>query len=415
MTRGVQRSILSVLVAATLLTPHFVRAETADEARIRELQARYDVLEQEAAAKRAIIATTQAEADSLKKAITILKNQIGIVQAQISATQAKIDKTKLEINGVQEQIGEKREDMSRKRETIGRLVFFMDQRDHESMLANLFKYTQLSEFVAQLHDVLNVQDRIMGMISDIKEVKVALEQDKAELEGKQQELEQLNQQAAQRQQQLAGVKGERARVLTVTKGQEAVYQKQLTTIEQQKASLFKELRELELKVISGGLYVVHVKADSVPPRGTKIFIAPEDNTHITQGYGMTKYAKRGAYGGAPHNGIDFSAGFGSPIKTIGDGQIIANGTNSGWGNWVAIQHPNNMVSVYGHMSSLSPLKVGTQVATGQVIGYEGSTGNSTGSHIHLSLYREFFTYIKEKDGQLYFNYFEGSVNPSDYL
>ena len=167
--------------------------------------------------------------------------------------------------------------------------------------------------------MLNVQDRIMGMISDIKEVKVALEQDKAELEGKQQELEQLKQQAAQRQQQLAGVKGERARVLTVTKGQEAVYQKQLTTIEQQKASLFKELRELELKVISGGLYVVHVKADSVPPRGTKIFIAPEDNTHITQGYGMTKYAKRGAYGGAPHNGIDFSAGFGSPIKTIGDG------------------------------------------------------------------------------------------------
>jgi len=253
------------------------------------------------------------------------------------------------------------------------------------------------------------------MISDIKAVKLALEQDKNDLESKQKELEDLSEQAIQRQQQLSGVQGEKARVLKVTKGQEAVYQKQLTAIEQQKAAFFKELRELELKVISGGLYIVHVKADSIPPAGTKIFTAPEDNTHITQGYGMTTYAKRGAYGGAPHNGVDYSAGFGTPIKAIGAGQIIANGTNSGWGNWVAIQHLNNMVSVYGHMSSLSPLKVGSIVTQGQTIGYEGSTGKSTGSHVHLSLYREFFTYIKEKDGQLYFNYFDGSVNPSSYV
>jgi murein DD-endopeptidase MepM/ murein hydrolase activator NlpD len=108
-----------------------------------------------------------------------------------------------------------------------------------------------------------------------------------------------------------------------------------------------------------------------------------------------------------------SAGYGTPIKAIGDGKIVANGTNSGWGNWVAIQHTNNMVSVYGHMSSLSFLKVGTQVTTGTVIGYEGNTGNATGSHLHLSLYREFFTYLKGND--LYFNYFEGSLNPADYL
>lgn len=410
-----RRFIIVVLVVAALFAPRSLRAETADEARIRQLQSQIDALEQQAAQKRAVIATTRGQTDSLKKEITILQNQIGAVQAMINSTQAKIDKTKLEINGVQDEIGQKRADMSRKRETVGRLVFFMDQRDHENLLANLFKYAQLSEFVAQLHDASNVQSRIMGMIADLKTMKASLEQDRVALEGKQEELENLNEQAAQRRQQLAGVKGEKARVLTVTKGQEAVYQKQLTAIEQQKAAFFKELRELELKVISGGLYIVHVKADTVPPRGTKLFTAPEDNTHITQGYGMTKYAKRGAYGGAPHNGIDFSAGFGSPIKAIGNGQIIANGTNSGWGNWVAIQHFNNMVSVYGHMSSLSPLKVGSQVSSGQVIGYEGSTGNSTGSHIHLSLYREFFTYIKEKDGQLYFNYFEGSLNPSDYL
>ncbi len=68
------------------------------------------------------------------------------------------------------------------------------------------------------------------------------------------------------------------------------------------------------------------------------------------------------------------------------------------------------------MSSLSFLRVGTEVKAGDVIGYEGATGNASGSHLHLSIYKDFFTYISDKkSGQLYFNYFEGTVNPLDYL
>src|SRR5207249_638923 len=98
-------------------------------------------------------------------------------------------------------------------------------------------------------------------------------------------------------------------------------------------------------VISGGLFIVHITANPIPAKG-QIFQWPEDGYRVTQGYGMTAYAKRGAYGGAPHNGVDMASGYGSPIKAIGDGQIVANGTNDGWGNWVAIKHPNNLVSVY---------------------------------------------------------------------
>lgn len=406
-------------LGAALLVPFSVHAETADEQRMRELQAQIDALEQQASAKRAIIATTQQQADSLKREISILQNQIGAVQAQISATGAKIEKTNLEITGVQDQIMQKRDLISKKRETIGRMVFFLDQMDQENVVAGLFKYANLSEFLSQLHDVANIQQEILNVIDDLKDVKFALEQDKTVLEQKQQDLQRLSDEAAQRKQQLASVKGEKNRVLTVTKGQETAYQKQLVAIEEQKADFFKQLRELELKVISGGLYIVHITAATVPTKGTKLFIVPEDSVRITQGYGCTKYArcgnKRGPYGGSPHNGIDYAAGFGSPIKAIGGGRIVANGTNNGWGNWVAIQHPNNLVSVYAHMSSLSPLKVGAQVTTGQIIGYEGHTGQATGSHLHLSLYKEFFTYIKDSNGQLYFNYFDGSLNPSDYL
>ncbi len=419
MHRTVKCVLISVIIVAGLLAPRSLRAETADEARIRELQARYDQLEQEAAAKRAVIATTQAQADTLKRAITILQNQIGAVQAEISATQAKIDQTNIEIGTVQDEIGQKSADISRKRETVGRMIFFLDQVDQQDLVASLFRYTSLSEFFSQLHDIANVQDKVMAVIGDIKEAKAALEADKTNLETKQQELQRLSDEAAQRKNQLAGVKGEKAQVLSTTKGQEAAYQKQLATIEDQKATIFKELREYELKVISGGLYIVHIKATSVPPKGTKLFTLPEDNPRLTQGYGCTTYARcgrtRGPYGGAPHNGIDYSSGLGTPIKAIGSGQIVANGTNDGWGNWIAIEHSNNMVSLYGHMSSFAPTsKVGVQVNQGQVIGYEGRTGAATGSHVHLSLYTEFFTFLNAKN-QLYFNYFEGTVNPLNYL
>jgi murein DD-endopeptidase MepM/ murein hydrolase activator NlpD len=132
---------------------------------------------------------------------------------------------------------------------------------------------------------------------------------------------------------------------------------------------------------------------------------------------MTSYAKRGVYGGAPHNGIDISGGYGQPIRPVADGIVLASGFNNGWGNWIAIRHPSlgNLVSLYAHMRSPASLANGTPVSSTSIIGYEGSTGNSTGPHLHLSIYSDFFTYINEKNGQLYFNYFEGTLNPLDYL
>ena len=417
MRRG---GIIGLSVLIVLLFVGVAHAGTAEDIRMRDLQAQIDALEQQAAAKRAIIATTHEQAESLKKAVALIQNQILAVQAELAATEAKIDKTVVEITTVGQEIEQKRADMSRKRETIGRMVFFLDRVDKDSLVANLFKYESLSDFVAQLHDLANVQRNIMAIISDIKTVKAELEQDKNDLEEKQVELEELSDEAAQRASQLVGAKGEKAKVLSATKGQEALYQKQLAAIEEQKSAFFKELREIELKVVSGGLFIVHIKADSIPPKGTKLFVKPEDSGYITQGYGCTKYARcgnsRGPYGGAPHNGVDFAAGVGTPIKAIGAGLIVANGTNSGWGNWIAVQHDNNMVSVYGHMNTFATTsKVGSRVTAGQVIGYEGKTGKVTGSHVHLSLYKEFFTYIKDTTGQLNFNYFDGTINPLDYM
>lgn len=408
--------LVGTVLALSALFPLSVNAQT-DSERIEDLRKQIELLEAQADQYRFGIAGERAKAASLLQEISIIKKEIQSLENQIVLTDKKIGKTELEIKGVSNSISETEVNINRQKESIGRLLLFLNQRDNENLIALLMKNDSFSEFFRQEQYAENISTQLVSLIGELRQVKEKLADDRSDLEQYQGQLEQLNDEREAKKISLAGVKSGRDTLLKRTKGQEAEYQRMLAEVEKKKTEFFTELQQLENKVIAGGLYIVRVTASKIPPKGSKIFQWPEDGHVLTQGYGMTAYARRGAYGGAPHNGIDISSGYGTPIKSIGDGTVIANGTNDGFGNWVAIQHTDNgLVSVYGHMSSFtSRAIVGTTLKVGEVIGYEGSTGNSTGSHLHLSLYKEFFTYKNEKKNQLYFNYFEGSINPASYL
>lgn len=419
-----------LLAICYLLLASFAYAQTdmryavgsgeASDQRIVQLRHQIEQLEKEAEQYRGNIAGEQAKAKSLKSEITILENQIKKIQTQISITSKNINKTQIEIEGLEGNIFDTQQKINYKKDTIGRLLLTLHKQDNENTLTILLKNANISDFFTQTQATSKINTTILELVTELREEKGALEDKKSESENKKTELENLNQKQKQQNSSLGQTKTGKNQLLVQTKGQEAQYQKMLEEVERKKSLFFTELKELETRIIQGGLYILRVTATSLPKKGTKLFIWPEDDYRITQGYGCTAYARcnrtRGPYGGAPHNGIDMASGYGSPVKAIGDGEIIANGKNDGWGNWIAIKHSSyNLVSVYGHLSAFEFLQVDTQVKAGQVIGYEGATGNSTGSHLHLSVYKEFFTYIKEKNGQLYFNYFDGSINPLDYL
>lgn len=382
---------------------------------ILDLRKQIEELTKQAEQYRGNIAQKQKEADTLKRQIDILTNQIKQLETKIAITGRQISAAKIEIVDLEEQIFDKSEEIGRKKQAIGEAVQFLYERDRLSLLAAILKNPTLSSFTNETKQLENVNQRLVGLLVELKREKDELEQNKTELEQKRTELEGLNQKQTSQKISLDGTKSGKSQLLTQTKGQEARYQQLLSEAERKKAEFFGELQRLEAEAIQRGALIVRVTAASVPPRGTKIFNWPYEEYYLTQGYGMTSYARRGAYGGAPHNGIDMAAGFGTPIKPVMDGAILASGFNNGFGNWVAVRHPNNLVSVYAHMRSPASLANGTQVNINSIIGYEGSTGTSTGSHLHLSVYRDFFTYINDKNGQLYFNYFDGSLNPIDYL
>lgn len=87
-----------------------------------------------------------------------------------------------------------------------------------------------------------------------------------------------------------------------------------------------------------------------------------------------------------HAGIDFAAPYGSPIYAATDGRVVYAGRHGGHGNYVKISHGNNLATGYAHMSRIA-VYGGERVRRGEIIGYVGSTGLSTGPHLHYELYR----------------------------
>lgn len=108
------------------------------------------------------------------------------------------------------------------------------------------------------------------------------------------------------------------------------------------------------------------------------------NAAISSGYGLRRHPILGYR--RMHNGLDFSAGYGAPIYAASDGRITYAGRNGGYGKFVKIDHAGNLATGYAHMSRIA-VRSGQRVRRGQIIGYVGSTGLSTGPHLHYELYR----------------------------
>ena len=117
------------------------------------------------------------------------------------------------------------------------------------------------------------------------------------------------------------------------------------------------------------------------------FIWPEPQAQISQPFGPSTYWFEPPYGSYPHfhTGIDLVSPFGTPVLAADDGVVaLVGSSSSGYGNYVVIAHSGGLNTLYGHLST-SLVKVGQSVTQGTPVGLEGSTGNSTGAHLHFEL------------------------------
>lgn len=113
---------------------------------------------------------------------------------------------------------------------------------------------------------------------------------------------------------------------------------------------------------------------------------PLNMSRISSGFGMRRHPVLKFT--RLHSGVDFAAPPGTPVLAAGAGKVVEAGRKGGYGNWVKVWHSSDLATGYAHMSRIAPgIRRGKRVRQGQVIGYVGSTGLSTGPHLHFELHR----------------------------
>jgi murein DD-endopeptidase MepM/ murein hydrolase activator NlpD len=114
---------------------------------------------------------------------------------------------------------------------------------------------------------------------------------------------------------------------------------------------------------------------------------PVDGARLSSGFGRRKHPILGYT--RMHKGVDFAAPKGTPIYAAGSGTVDVAGRNGGYGKYVRIRHNGSYSTAYAHMNGFAKgIRRGTRVKQGQVIGYIGSTGSSTGPHLHYEVIRD---------------------------
>lgn len=329
-----------------------------------------------------------AEKKTLQSAINQLELERKKVNAEISRTENLITSTDLEINKLVLEISRTEKEITKAEEAIGAIIRAEYIAGNDTLLELLLRNERLSDFWSTYEAHENIRNTIQVKASDLGTFKNLLSEQRIENEKRRGKLTGLKDQYSEQNEVLVSNREEQSELLEVTKNEEQSYQQLLASRKTAQEQILKELRAFESQL------QFFLDPTTVPSPGTAVFQWPLANVVITQLFGGTEFAARNAsvYGGrAYHPGVDMGAPRGTPILAPLTGTVRATGNTDAvpgcfsWGKWTLIDHANGLTTLYAHQDVLG-VTAGQKVNTGDVIGYVGNTGFSTGPHLHFTVY-----------------------------
>lgn len=318
------------------------------------------------------------------------------LQSNIKLTQEKIEAKNLEIKNLTTQI-------HGTVDTITDTVRYTQESFraiNEVGDLNAFKILIGSDNYSRIWNTTQTLDKLReGLQTNIQKLttsKELLEKNKSSTEDARADLEKLKKQLNGERAATLDAKTEQNKLLRDTQNSESAFR----NILQEKMAL-KDAFEKEISQYESSLNL-SVDISKVPLSGSRALAWPVDDVFITQFFGNTRFATKNAqlYSGAGHNGIDFRASIGTPVKAAMTGVIAGVGNTDivprcySLGKWILINHQNGLSTLYAHLG-LQSVAVGNTVHTGDVIGYSGNTGYTTGPHLHFGVYASSGIEIKQ--------------------
>ena len=323
----------------------------------------------------------------LKEKVTVVQSQISVLKGQIAEVQNSIGLKEQEIAAKEQQITEKEAEIADQWGDFKQHVAAMQElRDGGSvaMLSAVNDLYELLTFNEVMQDISIKDTEILNNMKNAKEAlesdKLTLESQRSELQSKKADLDAQNSQMRAKQSELNSSVA--AAQMSAAEAQQA----------QKDAQAAIESDEMNYEAVKKQIQkMIAAAAASKPTLSFTGFICPlKSYSRISSEYGWRKNPVTGV--NKLHAGTDFAAPGGTPIYAAASGYVqVAGWSSGGYGNYVIIYHGkmsdgNQYSTLYGHMRSVAT-SAGKYVQQGEIIGYVGSTGNSTGNHLHLEVWK----------------------------
>jgi len=391
--------IIALLANAYWLMP-ISNAATLDELKnqLADKGKEIEQLEKEIVQYQKDLETNSKQASTLKSKIKDLGITGKKLTADITLTQKQIDSARLNIQRLDIQIKDKNENIIGKKGYLKEFISTMSIGENLSTVEISLSEGDWSEFFADIERNESFQKEMNSNLEDLRTAKTDLEEKKKEKESYKKNMEKLKVKYSDQKQLVDMNKKANNQLLEETKNKEVTYKKLLAEKLAKKEAFEKEIDELEEKIR------LEIDPSSIPRPG-KVLFWPLDDIFITQKFGYTSDSKR-LYKTGTHNGVDFRASVGTPVKAALSGTVVGTGNTDAirgcysFGKWILVRHYNGLSTIYAHLS-LMKVSEGQVVSTGDIIGYSGNTGYSTGPHLHLTVYATQGVQIKK---------FENSTN-----
>ncbi|MCX7831569.1 MAG: peptidoglycan DD-metalloendopeptidase family protein [Actinobacteria bacterium] len=347
--------------------------------------------------------------EDTRQKIVELKQQEKVISNQLEELDDQIDNISREINAVQTEILKANSEIEDLRNEIGKLEYqeklkereimdlfekekeqskalanrirFMYKKDENFILGFVLQGESFAEMLEGIEFIARLAKSDKELIEDLKETRAEAESARKELKTliaakqnvlsrlaeKKNKLEYLASLRREKARQLNAIYLNKSETLKSVKLDKELYEKLENELEALSKRLEQEIRKLQEqqrnKVYSGQ------------------FLWPVNGV-VTSGFGMRLHPILGTY--RMHTGIDIAAPLGTPVKAAQSGTVLMAGRLGGYGNCIIIDHGGGVSTLYAHLNSIN-VEIGQQITKGTVIGAVGSTGLSTGPHLHFEV------------------------------
>jgi septal ring factor EnvC (AmiA/AmiB activator) len=406
--KRIHTRLLGLLMACVMALSFSLTGFAADESDKEEKEQQIEALQQEKEAQSQALDSMQTDKANTEEEIEALDTQLTNVQAEIDTTNTELEQTEEALDQTKVDLEAAREKEEKQYETLKLRIKVMYKKGDTGYLEILLAAEDITSLLNSTEYISKISDYDSNLLQNLQDTRTEIETLEKQQEEEVERITELKKELESQESELQDLLDEKSAYILSLNASIEYTEDYIQEIEENISAEEQALAEIEAEIraaaaaaeaaaaaaaqqaaASSGYYDSSSDdsgySDYVTDASSAYkesygggWVWPSDTTYLTDTYGYQDWR------GGNHNGIDIGASYGTPIYAAASGTVWIAGYSSSAGNWVVIDHGGGVLSVYMHASALY-VSSGQYVTAGQSIAAVGSTGDSTGPHLHFGV------------------------------